>query len=76
MTGDRALVASPVMTANARLTRAELRKVATTFAFVAALPLAAALAVISVVADTAVTGKNGARQDCERPTESDLTRSV
>ena len=47
MTGDRALVASPVMTANARLTRAELRKVATTFTFVAALPLAAALAVIT-----------------------------
>jgi len=47
MTGDRALVASPVMTANARHTRAELRKVATTFTFVAALPLAAALAVIT-----------------------------
>jgi ABC-2 type transport system permease protein len=48
------------MTAIARLTRAELRKVATTPAFLITLAITVALAVISVVADAYNAGKNGA----------------
>jgi ABC-2 type transport system permease protein len=48
------------MTGIARLTRAELRKLATTPAFVVTLAIAVALAVISVVADAYNAGKNGA----------------
>lgn len=47
------------MTAIARLTRAELRKLATARTFLITLALAAGLAVISVAADAAVAGKNG-----------------
>jgi ABC-2 type transport system permease protein len=47
------------MTAIARLTRAELRKLATTPAYPIALAIGVALAVISVVVDAAVAGKNG-----------------
>ena len=47
------------MTAIARLTRAELRKLATTRTFLITLVLAVGLAVISVVADAAVAGRNG-----------------
>ncbi len=47
------------MTALARLTRAELRKLATTPAFLPTLALAVAVAVLSVVADAAVAGENG-----------------
>jgi ABC-2 type transport system permease protein len=46
------------MTAIARLTRAELRKLGTTDMFVVALAIAVALAVISVAVDAAVAGKN------------------
>jgi ABC-type transport system involved in multi-copper enzyme maturation permease subunit len=48
------------MTAIARLTRAELRKLATTPAFLITLALAVVVDVISVVVDAAVAGKNGA----------------
>jgi ABC-2 type transport system permease protein len=48
------------MTAIARLTRAELRKLATTPAFLITLAITVALAVISVVADAYNAGKNGA----------------
>ena len=48
------------MTAIARLTRAELRKLATTPAFLITLATAVALAVISVVANAANAGRNGA----------------
>jgi ABC-2 type transport system permease protein len=48
------------MTGIARLTRAELRKLATTPAFVVTLAIAVTLAVISVVADAYNAGKNGA----------------
>ena len=47
------------MTAIARLTRAELRKLATTPAFIVTLAIAVALAVISVVANAYTAGKNG-----------------
>ncbi len=47
------------MTAIARLTRAELRKLATTPAFLITLAITVALAVISVVANAANAGKNG-----------------
>jgi ABC-2 type transport system permease protein len=47
------------MTAIARLTRAELRKLATTRTFVITLAIAIAAAVISVAADAAVAGRNG-----------------
>ncbi len=47
------------MTAIARLTRAELRKLATTPAFLITLAIAVALNVIAVVVDAAVAGKNG-----------------
>ena len=47
------------MTAIARLTRAELRKLATTRTFLITLALSAGLAVISVVVDASVAGKNG-----------------
>jgi len=43
-----------------RLTRAELRKLATTRAFLITLALSAGLAVISVIATAAAAGKNGA----------------
>ena len=46
------------MTAIARLTRAELRKLATTRTFLMTLTLAVGLAVISVAATAAVAGKN------------------
>lgn len=48
------------MTAIARLTRAELRKLATTPAFLVTLVITVALDVIAVVVDAAVAGKNGA----------------
>lgn len=48
------------MTAIVRLTRAELRKLATTPAFIITLATAVALAVISVVANAANAGHNGA----------------
>lgn len=48
------------MTALTRLTRAELRKLATTRAFIITVAIAAALAVIVVVVDAATAGKNGA----------------
>jgi hypothetical protein len=47
------------MTAIARLTRAELRKLATTRTFLITAALSAALAVISVLAVAAAAGKNG-----------------
>ena len=47
------------MTAIARLTCAELRKLATTSAYAIALAIGVALSVISVVVDAAVAGKNG-----------------
>jgi ABC-2 type transport system permease protein len=47
------------MTAIVRLTRAELRKLATTPAYAIALAAGVALSVISVVVDAAVAGKNG-----------------
>jgi ABC-2 type transport system permease protein len=47
------------MTAIARLTRAELRKLTTTPAFLITVAIAVALAVISVVANAANAGKNG-----------------
>src|SRR5438876_943534 len=47
------------MTAIARLTRAELRKLATTRTFLITLALSAGLAVISVVVDAWGAGKNG-----------------
>jgi ABC-2 type transport system permease protein len=47
------------MTAIVRLTRAELRKLGTTHTFLITLAIAIALAVISVVVDAAVAGKNG-----------------
>ena len=47
------------MTAIARLTRAELRKLTTTRAFLITLALSAGLSVISVVANAANAGKNG-----------------
>jgi ABC-2 type transport system permease protein len=47
------------MTAIARLTRAELRKLATTPAFLITLAIAVALSVISVVANAYNAGKNG-----------------
>ena len=47
------------MTAIARLTRAELRKLATTRAFLTTLAIAIALAVISVAVTAATAGKNG-----------------
>jgi ABC-2 type transport system permease protein len=47
------------MTAIARLTRAELRKLATTPAYAIALAIGIILSVISVVVDAAVAGKNG-----------------
>lgn len=47
------------MTATARLTRAELRKLATTPAFLITLALAVVVDVLSVVVDAAVAGKNG-----------------
>jgi ABC-2 type transport system permease protein len=47
------------MTAIARLTRAELRKLATTRTFLITLAIAIALAVISVAANAAVAGRNG-----------------
>jgi len=47
------------MTAIARLTRAELRKLTTTRAFLITLALSVGLAVISVVANAANAGKNG-----------------
>jgi ABC-2 type transport system permease protein len=46
------------MTAIARLTRAEVRKLATTRAFLITLAVAAGLAVIAVVVDAAEAGKN------------------
>jgi ABC-type transport system involved in multi-copper enzyme maturation permease subunit len=48
------------MTAIARLTCAELRKLATTRTFLITLALSAGLAVISVIATAAAAGKNGA----------------
>ena len=48
------------MTTIVRLTRAELRKLATTRAFLITLALSAGLAVISVIATAAAAGKNGA----------------
>ena len=48
------------MTAIVRLTRAELRKLATTRAFLITLALSAGLAVISVIATATAAGKNGA----------------
>lgn len=48
------------MTAIARLTWAELRKLATTPAFLVTLVITVALDVIAVVVDAAVAGKNGA----------------
>jgi ABC-type transport system involved in multi-copper enzyme maturation permease subunit len=48
------------MTAIARLTRAELRKLTTTPAFLITLAITVALAVISVVANAANAGRNGA----------------
>src|SRR5438876_943536 len=47
------------MTAIARLTRAELRKLATTRTFLITLALSAGLAVFSVVVDAWGAGKNG-----------------
>ena len=47
------------MTDIARLTRAELRKLGTTYMFAVALAIAVALDVVSVVVDAAVAGKNG-----------------
>ena len=47
------------MTAIARLTRAELRKLATTYAALVTLTIAIVLSVISVVANAATAGKNG-----------------
>ena len=47
------------MTAIVRLTRAELRKLATTHAYLITLALAIALAVISVAVDAFSAGKNG-----------------
>jgi len=47
------------MTAIARLTGAELRKLATAPSFLITLALAVVIAVISVVVDAAVAGKNG-----------------
>ena len=47
------------MTAIARLTRAELRKLATTYTALITLAIAIALSVISVVANAATAGKNG-----------------
>ena len=47
------------MTDIARLTRAELRKLGTTYMFAVALAIAVALNVVSVVVDAAVAGKNG-----------------
>ena len=47
------------MTTIVRLTRAELRKLATTRAFLITLALSAGLSVISVVANAANAGKNG-----------------
>ena len=48
------------MTTIVRLTRAELRKLATTRAFLITLALSAGLAVISVIATAAAAGRNGA----------------
>jgi len=48
------------MTAIVRLTRAELRKLATTRAFLITLALSVGLAVISVIATATAAGKNGA----------------
>jgi len=48
------------MTAIARLTRAEVRKLATTRAFLITVAIAVGLAVISVVVDAAEAGKNQA----------------
>jgi ABC-type transport system involved in multi-copper enzyme maturation permease subunit len=48
------------MTTITRLTRAELRKLVTTRTFLIGLALSAGLAVLSVVVDAAVAGKNGA----------------
>jgi ABC-type transport system involved in multi-copper enzyme maturation permease subunit len=48
------------MTAIARLTAAELRKLATTPAFLITVALAVVVDVLAVVADAAVAGKNGA----------------
>ena len=47
------------MTAIARLTGAELRKLATTYTFVVTLALAVVLDVLAVVVDAAVAGSNG-----------------
>jgi ABC-2 type transport system permease protein len=48
------------MTTIVRLTRAELRKLATTRAFLITLALSVGLAVVSVIATAAAAGKNGA----------------
>jgi hypothetical protein len=47
------------MTTIVRLTRAELRKLATTRTFLITLVISVGLAVISVAADASVAGKNG-----------------
>jgi hypothetical protein len=49
----------PVMTAIAPLTRAKLRKLATTRAFFITLAIAVAMAVISVAVNAVTAGKNG-----------------
>ena len=48
------------MTAIARLTRAELRKLATTPAYLITIAITVALAVLKVIADAYNAGKNGA----------------
>jgi hypothetical protein len=55
------------MTAIARLTSAELRKLATTPAFLITLAVAVVIDVLSVVVDAAVAGRTARRRSAPRP---------